>query len=75
MWMSIPQGARYAHCNQGVFRSMVMTGKIPRYPALNPGSCREVVRSEDIDAAIMARGAVEPLPSPDCVPARGKAVA
>ena len=49
---------------------MVMQGVIPRYPSLNPNSSREVVRSEDIDAAIMARGAVPALPSPDCVPAR-----
>lgn len=49
---------------------MVMQGIIPRYPSLNPNSSREVVSSEDIDAAIRARGAVPALPSPDCVPAR-----
>lgn len=52
------------------FRAMVMQGIIPRYPSLNPNSSREVVSSEDIDAAIRARGAVPALPSPDCVPAR-----
>ena len=70
MWMSIAKGARYACCDNVTFRAMVMQGVIPRYPSLNPNSSREVVRSEDIDAAIMARGAVPALPSPDCVPAR-----
>lgn len=47
-----------------------LQGIIPRYPSLNPNSSREVVSSEDIDAAIRARGAAPALPSPDCVPAR-----
>lgn len=67
MWMSIAKGARYACCDNVTFRAMVMQGIIPRYPSLNPNSSREVVSSEDIDAAIKARGA---MPSPDCVPAR-----
>jgi hypothetical protein len=49
---------------------MVMQGVIPRYHSLNPTSSREVVSSEDIDAAIRARGAMPALPSPDCVPVR-----
>lgn len=70
MWMSIAKGARYACCDNVTFRAMVMQGVIPRYPSLNPNSSREVVSSEDIDAAIRARGAAPALPSPDCVPAR-----
>lgn len=70
MWMSIAKGARYACCDSTTFRAMVMQGEIPRYPLLNPNSSREVVSSEDIDAAIKARGAKQALPSPDCVPAR-----
>lgn len=64
MWMSIAKGARYACCDNVTFRAMVMQGVIPRYPSLNPNSSREVVRSEDIDAAIMARGAVRRCPRP-----------
>lgn len=70
MWMSIAKGARYACCGNVTFRAMVMQGIIPRYPSLNPNSSREVVSSEDIDAAIRARGAMPALPSPDCVPPR-----
>lgn len=70
MWMSIAKGARYACCDNVTFRAMVMQGVIPRYPSLNPNSSREVVSSEDIDAAIKARGAIPALPSPDCVPSR-----
>ena len=54
MWMSIAKGARYACCDSVTFRAMVMQGVIPRYPSLNPNSSREVVSSEDIDAAIRA---------------------
>ena len=68
MWMSIAKGAKYACCDSVTFRAMVMQGIIPRYPSLNPSSSREVVSSEDIDAAIRARGAMPALPSPDCVP-------
>ena len=64
------QGRKVCLLRLRAFRAMVMQGVIPRYPSLNPSSSREVVRSEDIDAAIMARGAVPALPSPDCVPAR-----
>lgn len=70
MWMSIAKGAKYACCDSVTFRAMVMQGVIPRYHSLNPTSSREVVSSEDIDAAIRARGAMPALPSPDCVPAR-----
>lgn len=70
MWMSIAKGAKYACCDSVTFRAMVMQGVIPRYHSLNPASSREVVSSEDIDAAIRARGAMPALPSPDCVPAR-----
>lgn len=70
MWMSIAKGAKYACCDSITFRAMVMQGIIPRYPSLNPKSSREVVSSEDIDAAIRARGAAPTLPSPDCVPPR-----
>lgn len=76
MWMSIAKGARYACCDNVTFRAMVMQGVIPRYPSLNPNSSREVVSSEDIDAAIRARGAAPALPSPDCVsPRRPRRVA
>lgn len=70
MWMSIAKGAKYACCDSVTFRAMVMQGVIPRYHSLNPTSSREVVNSEDIDAAIKARGAMPALPSPDCVPPR-----
>lgn len=70
MWMSIAKGAKYACCDSVTFRAMVMQGVIPRYHSLNPTSSREVVSSEDIDAAIRARGAAPALPSPDCVPPR-----
>lgn len=70
MWMSIAKGAKYACCDSVTFRAMVMQGVIPRYHSLNPTSSREVVSSEDIDAAIRARGAMPALPSPDCVPPR-----
>lgn len=70
MWMSIAKGAKYACCDSVTFRAMVMQGVIPRYHSLNPTSSREVVSSEDIDAAIRARGAMPALPTPDCVPAR-----
>lgn len=70
MWMSIAKGAKYACCDSVTFRAMVMQGVIPRYRSLNPTSSREVVSSEDIDAAIRARGAMPALPSPDCVPVR-----
>lgn len=70
MWMSIAKGAKYACCDSVTFRAMVMQGVILRYHSLNPSSSREVVSSEDIDAAIRARGAMPALPSPDCVPAR-----
>ncbi len=70
MWMSIAKGAKYACCDSVTFRAMVMQGVIPRYHSLNPTSSREVVSSEDIDAAIRARGAMPALPSPDCVPVR-----
>lgn len=70
MWMSIAKGAKYACCDSVTFRAMVMQGVIPRYHSLNPNSSREVVSSEDIDAAIRARGAMSALPSPDCVPPR-----
>lgn len=70
MWMSIAKGAKYACCDSVTFRAMVMQGVIPRYHSLNPTSSREVVSSEDIDAAIRARGAMPALPSPDCVPTR-----
>lgn len=70
MWMSIAKGAKYACCDSVTFRAMVMQGVIPRYHSLNPSSSREVVSSEDIDAAIRARGAMPALPSPDCVPVR-----
>ena len=70
MWMSIAKGAKYVCCDSVTFRAMVMQGVIPRYHSLNPTSSREVVSSEDIDAAIRARGAMPALPSPDCVPPR-----
>lgn len=70
MWVSIAKGAKYACCDSVTFRAMVMQGVIPRYHSLNPTSSREVVSSEDIDAAIRARGAMPALPSPDCVPVR-----
>lgn len=70
MWMSIAKGAKYACCDSVTFRAMVMQGVIPRYHSLNPTSSRVVVSSEDIDAAIRARGAMPALPSPDCVPVR-----
>lgn len=70
MWMSIAKGAKYACCDSVTFRAMVMQGVIPRYHSLNPNSSREVVSSEDIDAAIRAHGAMPALPSPDCVPPR-----
>lgn len=70
MWMSIAKGAKYACCDSVTFRAMVMQGVIPRYHSLNPTSSREVVSSEDIDAAIRERGAMPALPSPDCVPPR-----
>lgn len=70
MWMSIAKGAKNACCDSVTFRAMVMQGVIPRYHSLNPTSSREVVSSEDIDAAIKARGAMPALPSPDCVPPR-----
>lgn len=70
MWMSIAKGAKYACCDSVTFRAMVMQGVIPRYHSLNPTSSREVVSSEDIDAAIRARGAMPALPSPNCVPPR-----
>lgn len=73
MWMSIPQGAKYAHCETTAFRALVMTGEIPSYRSLS--STRSMVSSEDIDAYVRAQGPLPTLPSPACVPARGKAVA
>lgn len=71
MWMSIAKGARYACCDNVTFRAMVMQGVIPRYPSLNPNSSREVVSSEDIDAAITPPAStITPPASPDCVPPR-----
>lgn len=73
MWMSVNQGARYAHCAKDAFRSLVVTGRIPSYRSLS--SERAMVSSEDIDEYVRAQGALPTLPPPDCVPARGKAVA